>query len=319
MFNLGMAYLFLGTAYASSVSDPLPSWNEGQVKHAIIRFVEEATCSGGAHYIAPADRIATFDNDGTLWVEQPMYTEVLFSFEQIKALMPAHPEWKTQSPFKEIAANDYSHLDKKSLMEVWVVTHSGMSVEQFEEVAKKWLATAKDKRFKQHYTSLVYQPMLEVMDYLRKNKFKVFIVSGGGQEFVRAYAEKTYDVPPENVIGTVLKTHYVYQKGEPQLINMPSILFIDNEEGKPEAIQLFFGKKPVIAFGNSDGDRQMLEWTQSNKGPHLMLLVHHDDAQREYAYDTQSKVGTFSASLMEEAKNKHWDVISMKQDWKTIF
>ncbi|TAK76511.1 MAG: haloacid dehalogenase-like hydrolase [Gammaproteobacteria bacterium] len=302
------AYLFLLTstffltAHASDINGPLPSWNEGPVKQSIIQFVEEVTNKNSSYYVPPEDRIATFDNDGTMWLEQPMYTEVIFALDRL-------PEWK----------NQYNKLTIQAIHHAMAVTHSGMSVEDFKTIEKKWLATTKNPRYQRYYTELIYQPMLEVMEYLRQNQFKVYIVSGGGQDFIRTYSEEIYHVPIENVIGTTEKTKYVYQSKQPQLIKVPEILFIDDNEGKPVGINLFIGKKPIIAFGNSDGDRQMLEWTQSGQGKRLMLLVHHDDAKREYAYDTKSKVGTFSASLIKEAAKNHWQVISMKNDWKVIF
>jgi len=310
---------FFTCAYSDTAVDPLPSWNEGKIKNTIIQFVREVTDPNSKNFVAPANRIATFDNDGTLWLEYPMYTEVVFALDRIKSLAPEHPEWAKEEPYKSIIENNYQHLTLQDIEKAIGVTHSGMSVQQFLDTEKEWLATTKNTHFDRIYTDLIYQPMLEVINYLRNNHFTVYIVSGGGQEFIRAYSDKTYSIPSEHVIGSAGKTKYVYRDNHPELIKSPDVLFIDDKEGKPEAINLFIGKKPIIAFGNSDGDQEMLEWTQSS-GPHsLMLLVHHDDAQREYAYDEKSKVGTFSSFLMQEAKENNWQIISMKNDWKVIF
>jgi phosphoserine phosphatase len=311
-----VAALMFATAHAT---DPLPSWNEGPVKQSIIQFVNSISDEHSRDYVPPAERIATIDNDGTLWVEQPLYTQLLFALDRINVLVQQHPDWKDQQPFKSILNHQLDKLTVNDFEKILAVTHTGMSVEAFNELIKKWIATAQNPQFKRPYTDLIYQPMLEVMNYLRQNQFKVYIVSGGGQEFMRAFAGKTYGVPSEQIIGSAMKTKYENKNGKPTLIKLPTVFFIDDNAGKPEAINLFIGKKPIIAFGNSDGDQQMLEWTQSGKGKRLMLLVHHDDAKREYAYDTQSKIGTFSAALMQEAIQNHWQVISMKNDWKVIF
>lgn len=304
---------------AAQTNDPLPSWNNGTIKNNIMQFVQAVSDKSNPDYVAPEDRIATIDNDGTLWVEQPIYTQVLFALDRIKTLAPQHPEWQQQEPFKSVLNRQFDKLNAKGLEEIMAVTQSGMSVAAFQTLAKQWLATAINPRFKHHYTELVYQPMLEVMNYLRQHNFKIYIVSGGGQDFMRAFAQPVYGVGPENVIGTTEKTQYVYNNNQPELIKQAAILFIDDKTGKPEGINLFIGKKPIIAFGNSTGDQQMLEWTQSNNRRHLMLLVHHDDKKREYDYGTNSKVGTFSAALMAEAIKNKWQVISMKNDWKVIF
>jgi FMN phosphatase YigB (HAD superfamily) len=314
--------LVVAPAYAADVQDPLPSWNEGPTKSSIIGFVHAVTDKNTSTYVAPADRIATFDNDGTLWVEQPIYTQFIFTLQRIKALASQHPEWKNTLPYKDILANDKSAIMKLTMHDVeqlLAVTHSGMSVEDFQKTLHDWFLTAKDPHFNRLYTDLVYQPMLEVMNYLRANDFRIYIVTGGGQDFVRAFALPTYGVASEEVIGSANKTKYEYVKDQPALIKLPEVLFIDDHAGKVSAINLFIGKKPIIAFGNSDGDQQMLEWTQSGTGDRLMLLVHHDDAKREFAYDTKSKVGTFSSALLQEAIQKKWHVISMKDDWKIIF
>lgn len=306
----------------AQTTDPLPAWNDGAVKSSIIQFVEKVTNKNGPHYVAPEERIAVFDNDGTLWIEQPAYTQAIFALSRVKTMAAQHPEWKTLKPFSYILSDNkqaISNLTQKDIARILVVTHTGMTVEDFKNTVKNWLANTKDPHFNRLYTQLVYQPMLEVMNYLRDNQFKIYIVSGGGQDFVRAFAETTYGVVPEQVIGSAGKTKYNYQNGKATITKIPQLLFVSNYAGKPEAIDLIIGRKPIIAFGNSDGDRQMLEWTQSSDKEHLMLLVHHDDAKREFAYGPKSKVGTFSDSLMAEAVQNHWQVISMKRDWNVIF
>ncbi|HEX4045646.1 MAG TPA: HAD family hydrolase [Gammaproteobacteria bacterium] len=315
-------FIFTLTAHAATTTDPLPAWQDGPVKQAIIAFVTEVTDKNNPNYVPVADRIATFDNDGTLWVEQPMYTQVVFAFDRIKQLAAQHPEWKDEKPFSIILSGDRQAISKLTLPDIQriiAVTHTGITTDQFQTIVKEWLRTAKSARFNRPYPQLVYQPMLEAMDYLRANDFKVYIVTGGGQDFVRAFSLAAYQVPTEQVIGSAGKTQYTYQNKQPVLMKLPAVLFIDDKVGKPQAIYLFIGKKPIIAFGNSDGDRQMLEWTQSGPGKRLMLLVHHDDAAREYAYGSASRVGTFSDALMAEANKNHWYVISMKRDWKVIF
>lgn len=310
------------TSHAALPPDPLPSWKDGPTKNSILNFVEDVTNKGSPNFVAPEDRIATFDNDGTMWVEQPIYTQVIFSFEQVKVLAKQHPEWKKQKPFSVILSGDkkaIASLSAKDIEFIIAVTSSNIPVDTFIKTVKDWLAHTKNPHFDHYYTELIYQPMLEAMQFLRDNGFKIYIVTGGGQDFVRAFAQSTYGVMPEQVIGTTSKTRYTFQNNKPDLIKLPEILFIDDKTGKPEAINLFIGRKPNISFGNSDGDRQMLEWTQSGDGKRLMLLVHHDDAKREFAYGPESKVGTFSDSLMQEAQKNNWRIISMKNDWKIIF
>jgi hypothetical protein len=303
--------------------DPLSSWNDTAPKKAITDFVERVTTQGSSDFVRPEERIATFDNDGTMWVEQPNYTQVTFAIDEVVALAPQHPEWREAEPFKSILAHDREAMLRFSIQDfekVVAVTHSGMSVQQFQETVKKWLAEAKHPRFKRPYTECVYQPMLELMQYLRANGFKTYIVTGGGQEFVRAFAGQTYGVPPEQVVGSMGKVKYEYDKeGRPELIKLPEVLLVDDKTGKPEGINMVIGRRPEAAFGNSTGDQQMLEYTGAGNGVRLMMLVHHDDARREYAYGAESKIGTFSDALMDEAKKKGWIVISMKDDWKTIF
>lgn len=317
-------YLFLLLFLLCNLTwaDPLPSWNDGVIKKNIINFVTSVTNKNDPNYILSQNRIATFDNDGTLWVEQPIYTQFIFAISRIKTLAATHPEWNTTPPYSILLSGNrqaISQLNMKDIEQILAVTHAGMTVEDFDKIVREWLATNKDPHFKRLYTKNVYQPMIEIMNYLRENGFQIYIVTGGGQEFVRAFSEKTYNIPVNMVIGTIGKTKYTYIADKPAIVKEPQVLFIDNKQGKPEAIAMFIGKKPVIAFGNSDGDQQMLEWTQSNSLPHMMLLVHHDDAAREYAYGPDSKVGTFSNALMEEAKKNNWSVISMKNDWKKVF
>jgi phosphoserine phosphatase len=315
-----------GKATAQS-TDPLPSWNNGATKQAIIEFVQTITDKSGTEYVKPEDRIATFDQDGTLWVEHPIYSQAVFALDRIKTLAPQHPEWQTQEPFKAILEGDLEAIAKFTEGE-WVqiiaATHAGMTTEEFLKIAQDWQATAKDRRFQKLYTELIYQPMLEVMEYLRANGFKTYIVTGGGQEFVRVYSDRIYGIPPEQVVGSSITTNYEYQDGKPVLVREPKIFFIDDHAGKPTGINLFIGKRPYAAFGNSEGDRQMLEYTKSGDGARLSMLVLHDDAQREYAYGPaqglpDTKVGTFTQALYDEAKQQGWIVISMKDDWKQIF
>jgi phosphoglycolate phosphatase-like HAD superfamily hydrolase len=319
---IAFAILF-SISTAASAADPLPSWNDGPTKKSIIDFVTRATAANGPDFVPVQKRIACFDNDGTLWCEQPIYVQVVFALDRVKAAAAQHPDWKTTEPFKSILADDRQAIEKFTIQDfekVVATTHSGMSVADFEAEVKKWLATHEHPRFHRRYTDLVYQPMLELLAYLRANQFKTYIVTGGGQEFVRTFAEPVYGVVPEQVIGSAGKTKYEYGKnGEPMLIKLPEVLLIDDKTGKPEGINLVIGRRPVASFGNSTGDQQMLEWTQAGGKGHLMLLVHHDDAKREYAYGPDSKVGTFTNALMDEAKSRHWIVVSMKDDWKTIF
>jgi hypothetical protein len=305
--------------------DPLPSWNEGQTKQAILSFIHEVTDPNNADYVKPSDRIATFDNDGTLWSEQPMYFQLIFALERVKVLAPQHPEWKTTQPFKAVLENDKKTLmasGEKGLLEIVAATHAGMSTDDFEEIVNKWIATAKHPgpRFSDRlFTQMIFKPMLELMDYLRANDFKVYIVSGGGIEFMRPWTDRVYGVPAEQVVGSSIKVKYEYKDGKPVLMRLAEINFIDDKTGKPIGINEHIGKKPILSFGNSDGDRQMLQWCQSNPGKTFQGLVHHDDAEREWAYGPDSHFGTFSNSLVQEADSSAWHVVSMKDDWKVIF
>jgi len=320
------AVLVLATS-AFGQSDPLALWNDGKTKQAIIDFVQKVTTPGSPDFVPEEDRIATFDNDGTLWVEHPMYTQLAFALDRVRELAPQHPEWKTRQPFKAVLDNDMKTLaasGEKGLLELVMVSHAGMSTDEFETIVTDWFAKARHPRFKDPYTELTFQPMVQLLEYLRANGFKTYIVSGGGVEFMRPMTEKVYGVPPEQVVGSTIVTKYEMKDGKPVLMRLPKIDFIDDKAGKPVGINKFIGKRPIAAFGNSDGDRQMLEWTGAGDGARLMMLVLHDDAKREYAYGPanglpDSKFGTFTQSLMDEANKNGWVVISMKNDWKRIF
>jgi phosphoglycolate phosphatase-like HAD superfamily hydrolase len=313
--------LSLASAIAGAQPDPLPSWNDGEVKQSIGKFVQAVTDRGGAQFVAPEARIATFDNDGTLWSEQPMYFQGIFAFDRVKALAPKHPEWKTKQPFKGILENDMKAVaaaGEKGLAEVIAVTHSGMTTDEFAQIVKDWLAQAKHPRFKRPYTDLVYQPMLELLAYLRANGFKTFIVSGGGVDFMRVFTEQVYGIPPEQVVGSVGETRFEMRSGKPVLVKLPKISQVDDKAGKPVGIHRFIGRRPILAFGNSDGDQQMLQWTAAGAGARFMGLVRHTDAQREWAYDRQSSIGRLDKAL-DEATAKGWTVVDMKRDWKKIY
>ena len=301
--------------------DPLPSWNDNPTKQRIVNFVNEVTKEGGQNYVPPADRIAVFDNDGTLWTEQPMYIQMVYALDRVKVLAPQHPEWKEQQPFKAVLDGDMKTVfsgGEQTLMKLVMVTHTGMTAMEFEQTVKDWLATAKDHRFKRPYTDLVYQPMLELLAYLRENGFRTYIVSGGGIEFMRPWTEKIYGIPPEQVIGSSVKTKFELYNSTYVIIKIPELDFIDDGSGKPVGIDKFIGRKPIAAFGNSDGDLQMLQWVTDGKEPHLGLIVHHTDAEREWAYDRNSSVGHLDKAL-DEAKTHDWIVVNMKDDWKRIF
>jgi phosphoserine phosphatase len=315
-----------GVAFAQP-NDPLPSWSAGPAKQAILDFVRTTTDKRGSNYVPPEDRIAVFDQDGTTWVEHPIYSQVLFAYDRVAVLAPQYPEWKTIQPFRAVLARDKAAMEKfttKDLEAIIMATHTGMSVETFQKIAENWMATAMHPRFHKRITEMVYQPMLEVMRYLRVNGYRNYIVTGGGQDFVRSYARQVYGIPPEHIIGTALHTRYEYDRGQGILMREPKLLFENNLSGKPEDIHLFLGKRPQAAFGNSTGDQQMLEYTGAGGGARLMQLVLHDDAAREYAYGPaqglpDTRVGTFSQALYDEAKAKGWTVISMKNDWKNVF
>ena len=303
--------------------DPLPSWNDGPAKKAIVEFVKATTEKGSAKFVAPEARIAVFDQDGTTWVEQPMYTQVVYCLERVPAVVKAKPDLKNVEPFKTVLSGNREAMAKFTMPQLEMIlaaTLTGMTVDVFAADVKKWLAAAKHPRFKQLYTDLTYQPMLDVMKLFRANGYKTYFVTGGGQDFVRMYSEQVYGIPPEQVVGSAGATNFVYDKsGKPNLVKVPKLLLNDDQAGKPEGIHLMIGRRPVVAFGNSIGDKQMLEYTQAGDGARLMMLVHHDDDTREYAYGPKSKIGTFTDALMAQAKKNAWTVISMKNDWKRIF
>jgi phosphoglycolate phosphatase-like HAD superfamily hydrolase len=318
----------LSSAWAIAQTDPLPSWNDGAAKKAIVAFVQTTTTAGSPKFVPPEERIATFDQDGTLWVEHPVYSQLMYILERVPAVVKAKPELANVEPFKTVMSGDREAIAKLSMADLEklaVATLTGMSVDDFSAEAKKWTAAAKDPRWKRPYTDLTYQPMHEVMNYLRANGYKTYIVTGGGQDFVRTYAEKVYGVPPEQVVGTAGGTKYGYDKnGKPFLTKEPRLVLNDNNGGKAEGIYLMIGRRPHAAFGNTAGDQQMLEYTGAGDGARLMMLVLHDDAKREYAYGPatglpDTKVGAFSQALYDEAKKNGWTVISMKSDWKQIF
>ena len=307
---------------ATTISiDPLPSWNEGKTKTDIIDFVEAVTDPASPFFIKVTDRIATFDNDGNLWSEQPMYFQLFFAIDRVKQLTPDHPDWKSQQPFKSVLENDLPSIlssGEKGLLELVMATHAGMTTEEFSDIVKDWLSKSRHPRFDQPYNKLVYQPMLELLDYLRANDFKTFIVSGGGVEFMRAWVENAYGIPPDQVVGSSIKTKFDYNDGNPVIRRLPEIDFIDDKEGKPVGINKFIGKRPVFASGNSDGDLQMLQYTAGGKGKSFMLYLHHTDSVREWAYDRDSHIGRLDKGL-DEAQKNNWTVIDMKKDWKVIY
>lgn len=313
--------LIMSPALAQGASDPLPSWNEGATKQAIIAFVTSVTNKTGPDYVEPGERIATFDNDGTLWKEAPIYTQVVFAFDRVKELAPEHPQWQGNRLLKEILAGNLRAVaasGKKGLLDVLKVTHAGMTTEQFRTIVSNWISNARDHRFNRLYTELIYQPMVELLAYLQANKFKTYIVSGGGVEFMRPWTERAYGIPPEQVIGSSIVTRYEMRDGVPVLVREPKIFFVDDKEGKAIGIQKFIGRRPIASFGNADADIPMLEWTLAGKGKRLAMLVHHTDAEREYAYDRNSVVGKLSRGI-DEAKERGWSLIDMKRDWISIF
>jgi len=314
----GAITFFTPPVYAA---DPLPSWNDGAAKHSIVTFVEKVTREGSADFVPAAERIATFDNDGTLWAEQPMYFQLIFALDQVKRLAPRHPEWKDKEPFSSLLKGDVKSAlagGERSLAEIMAGTHAGMTTEEFEKSVKDWLATAKHPTTNRPFTGMVYQPMLELLAYLRANGFKTFIVSGGGVEFMRPWVEGVYGIPPEQVIGSSGKLKFEQRDGRPVLLKLPELSFVDDKEGKPVGIQMHIGRRPLAAFGNSDGDLQMLQWTAAGSGPRFCLYVHHNDAAREWAYDRESSVGRLDKGF-EEAKARGWTVVSIKDDWKVIY
>jgi phosphoglycolate phosphatase-like HAD superfamily hydrolase len=316
-----LAFIWLAVAAPQAAAqEPLPSWNDGASKRAIVAFVARVT-KPGPDFVPVPQRIATFDNDGTLWIEQPNYIQFEFAIDRVKLQAAAHPEWKNAEPFASIIDGNTEHAlagGEEAVLKLLAATHTGMTTDSYERIAREWLRTKRDARFKRAYSTLVYQPMLELLNYLRANGFKTFIVSGGGVEFIRAYAEEAYGIPPEQVIGSSGRLKYQMRGDVPELLKLPAVDVINDKDGKVVSIQKVIGRRPIAAFGNSDGDLQMLEWTAAGKGARLALLVHHTDTQREWAYDRASHIGTLDKAL-DAAIAKKWVVVSMKDDWKTIF
>ena len=318
VFLLCVLMAMVSHVYAA---EPLPSWNDGAAKQSIMEFVAEVTKTGGPNFVPPAERIAVFDNDGTLWAEHPMYFQLAFALDRVKALATDHPEWKEEQPFKAVLEGDLSTVfvgGEHALLELIMATHAGMTTDEFSQTVRDWLATARHTRFDRPYTACVYQPMLELLAYLRDNGFKTFIVSGGGIEFMRPWTEKVYGIPPEQVVGSSIKTKFEMRDGTPVLVRLPELNFIDDKEGKPVGINQHIGRRPIAAFGNSDGDLQMLQWTAAGDGLRFCLYVHHTDDKREYAYDRKSSIGRLDKGL-DEAEKRGWTVVDMEKDWETIF
>jgi hypothetical protein len=323
-FSLLAVMLFFSNSFAQNTTlqaEMLPSWNKSDARQAIIQFVEKVTLEDGPDYVSPDERIAVFDNDGTLWSEQPVYFQLQFAIDRVHQLAPEHPEWKTQQPFKSVLDNDMEAVmvsGEKGLLEIVMATHAGMTTVEFEQVVSDWLAKNKHPRFNKPYTEMVYQPMLELLDFLRANGFKTYIVSGGGIEFMRPWTQSVYGIPSEQVIGSSIKVLYKLRDGVPVLERLPEIDFIDDKAGKPVGIHKFIGRRPIAAFGNSDGDLQMLQWTGGGDGQRLMMIVHHTDEKREWSYDKESHIGRLDKALEQAGKNG-WSVVDMKRDWKRIY
>ena len=321
LFWLVIAFVVATIAIRVQAADPLASWNDTASKKAIVNFVEKTTRQGSPDFVPPPERIATFDNDGTLWSEQPMYFQLFFALDRVKEMAPQHPEWKNKEPFASLLKGDVEAAlagGDKSILEIVMATHAGVTTTEFEKIVKDWIATARHPRTKRRYTEMIYQPMLELLAYLRANDFKTFIVSGGGIEFMRPWTEAVYGIPPEQVVGNSIKTQFEMRSDGPVLVRLPKINFIDDKEGKPVGINAHIGRRPIAAFGNSDGDLQMLQWTTAGDGERFALLVHHTDADREWAYDRKSHIGKLDKAL-DEANAKGWTVVDMKKDWKVLF
>jgi phosphoglycolate phosphatase-like HAD superfamily hydrolase len=323
MHRVWLGLVCFATAWTcpALAAEPLPSWNDGTSKRAIVAFVTKVTKDGSSDFVPVAERVAVFDNDGTLWCEQPLYFQFLFALDRVKALAPLHPEWKDREPFKSVLAGDPKALaagGEKAAAELMAATHAGMTTDEFDAAVKEWLRTARHPKYNRPYHRCVYQPMLELLAYLRASGFKTYIVSGGGVEFMRAFAEEAYGIPPEQVVGSAGVTKFELRDGKPVLVKEPKVLHVDDGPAKPAGINLFIGRRPVMAFGNSDGDLQMLQWTAAGPGPRFALLVRHTDADREFAYDRQSHVGKLDKAL-DEAGRRGWTVVDMKTDWKRVF
>ncbi|MCR9184573.1 MAG: haloacid dehalogenase-like hydrolase [Halieaceae bacterium] len=319
---LAVITLLLGSHFVvAQQNDSLPSWNDTAAKQAIVAFVEQVTREGSEGYVPPAARIATFDNDGNLWAEQPAYFQLFFAADRIRALAPQHPEWQTKEPFASLLKGDLEAVHAGGMAavnDIIMATHAGMTTDEFAAIVREWVATARHPTTDRRYIDMVYQPMLELLDYLRTNEFKTFIVSGGGIEFMRPWVESVYGIPPEQVVGSSIKTRFELRDGQPVLVRLPEIDFIDDKAGKPVGINSHIGRRPLLASGNSDGDLQMLQYTAAGAGPRLMLYLHHTDAEREWAYDRESSVGRLDQGL-DEARAKGWTVIDMKADWNVVF
>ncbi|MBK7331460.1 MAG: haloacid dehalogenase-like hydrolase [Betaproteobacteria bacterium] len=315
-----IAVLSIAYAATSWAADPLPSWNDVASKRAIVAFVESVTKEGAPGFVPSAERIAVFDNDGTLWAEQPAYFQLLFALDRVKAMAPRHPEWKDREPFASLLRGDMKAVragGEKALAQIVAATHAGMTTDEFTAVVNEWIATARHPVTKRPYTDMVYQPMLELLAYLRANGFKTWIVSGGGIDFIRPWSERVYGIPPDQVVGSSGKTKFEVRDGKPVLMRQPELFFVDDKEGKPMGIHHHIGRRPIAAFGNSDGDLAMLQWTMAGPGPRFAMLVHHTDAQREWAYDRKSPFGRLDQAL-DEARAKGWTIVGMKDDWKVI-
>jgi phosphoserine phosphatase len=322
--SLLAAALACALAFTTTVvqaADALPSWNDGKAKQSVIHFIKRVTAKGGKHFVPTPERIAVFDNDGTLWAEQPMYFQLAFALDRVKSLAPQHPEWKDKEPFASLIKGDLKSAlagGEKAIVEIVMATHGSTTTEEFEKIVRDWLATAKHPKTGRRYNEMIYQPMVELLRYLRANGFKTYIVSGGGIEFMRPWVEKAYGIPPEQVVGSTIKTKFEMRDGKPVIIRLPEVDFIDDKEGKPVAINKFIGRRPIFAFGNSDGDHEMLLWTAAGVGARFMGLVHHTDAEREWAYDRKSSIGRLDKAL-DDANAKGWTVTDMKKDWKRVF
>lgn len=313
--------LIVFLSHSAYGKEPLPSWEEGASKAAIIDFVERVTEQGSPDFVPPPERIAVFDNDGTLWSEQPAYFQLFFAVDRVQEMAPAHPQWKDEQPFKGVLEKDYKAAladGEKSLITLVMATHAGMTAEEFDAAAAQWLDTARHPKTGKRYTEMVYQPMLEVLEYMRANGFKTFIVSGGGIDLIRVFSEEVYGIPPEQVVGSSVKTEFQMRDGDPVLVKLPELNFIDDKAGKPVGINLHIGRRPIAAFGNSDGDLQMLQWTTAGEGARLGVIVHHTDAEREWAYDRESHIGQLDKAL-EEAEERDWVVVDMKNDWDVVY
>jgi phosphoserine phosphatase len=318
---LAMAASAFAAVTAAHASDELPSWNDGPAKARIVAFVRSVTETGTPGFVPPAERIAVFDNDGTLWSEQPAYVQAMFVADRIRALAPKRPEWKTKEPYASLLRGDLRSVaagGAKALAQLVMATHAGMTTDEFSKVAGEWIATARHPKTGRLYTDMVYAPMLELLTYLRANGFRTYIVSGGGVEFMRPWVERVYGIPPEQVIGSTIRTKFELRGGVPTLVRLPEIDFVDDKAGKPVGIHRHLGRRPIAAFGNSDGDLEMLQWTAAGPGPRLAAIVRHTDAEREWAYDRSSKVGRLDRAL-DEAAGKGWTVIDMKRDWRRVF